>query len=297
MPLRHAALILFLILSGTVCAEDADLFVSKDHNAEGLFTGGIEGPAVDKRGNLYAVNFSSEGTIGIIDKLGKAKLFLTLPKGSIANGIRFDREGNMYLADYVGHNILMVPAGTKEVKVFVHEPRMNQPNDLAITVSGTIFASDPNWESGTGQLWKITKDGTTTLLEKNMGTTNGIEVSPDGKHLYVNESVQRRIWRYDIQEDETIANKTLWYQFNDHGLDGMRCDQAGNLYITRYGAGEVAVLVPEGTMKRRIQLKGKKPSNVAFGGPDGKTLYITLQDRGAIETLRVETPGRSYGMW
>ena len=74
----------------------------------------------------------------------------------------------------------------------------------------------------------------------------------------------------------------------------MRCDVAGNLYITRYGKGTVAKLSPDGELLLEIQMKGNKPSNIAFGGKDGKTAYVTLQDRGYIETFRVEKPGRSF---
>src|SRR5687767_3654770 len=100
---------------------------------------------------------------------------------------------------------------------------MNQPNDLALAADGTLYASDPNWKEGTGQLWRINKDGSVTRLQKDMGTTNGIDISPDGKTLYVNESVQRNVWAFDIAEDGTLQNKRLLRKFDDHGFDGMRC--------------------------------------------------------------------------
>ena len=274
------------------------LYVVQDYVGDGIFTQGIEGPAVGPDGHLYAVNFAREGTIGRVvngnDGLGNAGLFVQLPTGSTGNGIRFDQAGNMYIADYVGHNILQVDMATREIKVFAHNAAMNQPNDIAISAAGTLYASDPKWADNSGQLWRIDRDGTTHLLEANMGTTNGVEVSTDEKHLYVNESVQRKVWVYDILPDGGVANKRLLIEFADHGLDGMRCDSRGNLYIARYGAGVVAVVSPAGQLLREIQLKGQKPTNVAFGGEDGKTLYITLQERGAIEVTRVEFPGRAH---
>jgi gluconolactonase len=268
---------------------------TEDYVADGVFTQGIEGPAVDAQGNLYAVSFAEDGTIGIIDKKDNAQLFVKLPEGSTGNGIRFDRKGQMYVADYTGHNVLKIDPATKAVSVHAHHPKMNQPNDIAIARSGVIYASDPNWAESTGNLWKVATDGTVTLLEANMGTTNGIEVSADEKHLYVNESVQRRVWKYDIDSKTgLVSDKRLLIQFADHGMDGMRSDALGNLYIARYGAGEVAVVSPHGTLLQRIRLKGEKPTNVAFGGDDGKTVYVTLQERGAIETFRSEQPGREW---
>jgi len=282
------ALILLLVFSS--CGADSDR--SFDFTQEHLFTPGIEGPAVDSRGNLYAVNFESEGTIGIVDKEGKPSLFTRLPNGSIGNGIRFDRQDNMYIADYVNHNVLLVPAGGNEAVIYAHDSLLNQPNDLAIAPNGTLYASDPNWEKGTGQIWKVDEKGF-HRLEENMGTTNGIEVSPDGRHLYVNESVQRRIWRYDLDPGGMTVNKALFYEFEDHGLDGMRCDSKGNLYVCRYDAGAVVVLSPEGVLIRTVHLKGKKPSNIAFGGKDRKQCFVTLADRGCFESFYAEFPGRN----
>lgn len=282
----------------SVPSQQKALYVVQDYVGDGIFTQGIEGPAVGPDGHLYVVNFAREGTIGRVvngsDGLGNAGLFVQLPTGSTGNGIRFDQAGNMYIADYVGHNILQVDMATREIKVFAHNAAMNQPNDIAISAAGTLYASDPKWADNSGQLWRIDRDGTTHLLEANMGTTNGVEVSTDEKHLYVNESVQRKVWVYDILPDGGVANKRLLIEFADHGLDGMRCDSQGNVYIARYGAGVVAVVSPTGQLLREIQLKGQKPTNVAFGGEDGKTLFITLQERGAIEVTRVEFPGRAH---
>jgi gluconolactonase len=275
-----------------------------------VFTDGIEGPAVGLDGRIYLVNFAREGTIGVVRPDGQAELFVTLPQGSIANGIRFgprpgadttrpdawSRDLVMYVADYTAHNVLLIEPETKAVRVFAHEPTMNQPNDVAIAESGILFASDPNWKAGTGQIWRIDRNGRVTRLEADMGTTNGIEVSPDGRRLYVNESVQRNVWVYDLSATGEVSNKRLLIKFDDFSMDGMRVDVDGNLYITRHGKGTVAKVSLEGRLLREIRLKGTKPSNICFGGPDGRTAYVTLQDRGAIETFRVESPGREWRM-
>jgi gluconolactonase len=263
-----------------------ELYQSRDFTPVDEFTSGIEGPAAAPDGSIYVVNFREEGTIGRVSKDGKSSLFVKLPEGSTGNGIRIDPHGDLLVADYTGHNVLKVELSSKKISVYAHNDQMNQPNDLAIAEDGTLFASDPNWQASTGQLWRIDTDGSTTLLEKDMGTTNGVEVSPDGKTLYVNESVQRKVWAYDLSPSGAISNKRLLIEFPDFGLDGMRCDKEGNLYITRHGKGTVAVVSPEGNLFREVQLTGKKPSNITFGGPDGKTCFVTLQDRGCLEAFR-----------
>ncbi|MEO6288044.1 MAG: SMP-30/gluconolactonase/LRE family protein [Dyadobacter sp.] len=269
---------------------------SKKFSSEGEFTSNCEGPAVDSDGNVYAVNFARDGTIAIMNGKGNASFFITLPKGSTGNGIRFADKNTFYVADFTGHNILKVNLITKDVSVFANEPKMNQPNDLAITATGHIFCSDPNWKDGTGRIWHVSPDGRTRLAAENLGTTNGIEVSPDEKKLYVNESVQRNVWVFDLAADGTLSNKKLLHQFEDGGMDGMRVDIHGNLYIARHGKGEVAVLSPEGKVIQTIQTIGKKVSNICFGGRNGKTCYITLQDRGCLETFKAKTAGREWAM-
>lgn len=296
-------LLVALTLAGCVASRETAgsqaLFVARDYVADHVFTAGIEGPATGPDGALYVVNFGREGTIGRVisspDGAGRAALFAVLPPGSIGNGIRFARGGRMLVADYTGHRILAVSPGDGRVSSFAALPGAYQPNDLALAADGTIYASDPDWSAGTGRIWRITPDGRATVLERGMGTTNGIEVAPDGRHLYVNESVQRRVWVYDLSPAGDIANKRLLIAFADHGLDGMRCDEAGNLYIARHGAGRVAVVSPGGALLREVVLKGSKPSNVAFGGLDGRDVYVTLQDRGAIETFRADRRGREPG--
>lgn len=103
----------------------------------------------------------------------------------------------------------------------------------------------------------------------------------------MNESVQRKVWRYELDEQGNISNKQLFISFTDFGLDGMRTDNQGNLYIARYGAGVVAVVSPQGKLIKEIKLKGKYPTNVAFGGEEGKRLFITMQKRGAIEMVEL----------
>jgi sugar lactone lactonase YvrE len=116
----------------------------------------------------------------------------------------------------------------------------------------------------------------------------------DEKTLYVN--AVPKVWAYDLLPDGQVKNKHLLIEFTDFGMDGMRCDIKGNLYITRFGKGTVVKVSPEGKVLREIVLIGKRPTNVAFGGKDGCTVYVTLQDQGNIESFKVDFPGREWEM-
>jgi gluconolactonase len=271
--------------------DNGNLFVATDFTAPGLFTKGIEGPAFDKEGNLYVVNFEKEGTIGVVSTDGTAKTFLELPQGSIANGIKFNSSGEMLLADYAGHNILKVDMSTRKVSVLAHNDSFNQPNDIFINKKDQVFATDPNWKDSTGQLWRVDPDGTTTLLAGQMGTTNGISLSPDEKILYINESLQRKIWAFDVDEAGNLSHKRIFAEFTDYGFDGMKCDVEGNLYACRYDKGVIVVISPSGKILREVPLQSKKITNLVFGGPDKKFVYVTAQDRENVEKFENDIPG------
>jgi gluconolactonase len=287
-------LVAWLTVTPGLSADKEVLFKATPLTEEKSFTEGIEGPACDARGNVYAVNFARQQTIGKVTPDGKGEVWVTLPGKSTGNGIVFDRKGFMYVADYVGHNVLKIDPKTREVTVFAHEDKMNQPNDLAIAPDGTLYASDPDWGKGTGQVWRIDTKGKVHLAAKEMGTTNGIEVSPDGKSLYVNESIQRNVWVFGIGPEGSLADKRLLKKFDDFGFDGMRCDVDSNLYITRHGKGTVVVLSPDGKVLREVDVLGKTPSNLCFGGPDGRTVYVTEVSSRRLVQFRVDRPGLAW---
>ncbi|HET7269247.1 MAG TPA: SMP-30/gluconolactonase/LRE family protein [Oleiagrimonas sp.] len=285
-------------ITHTQSATPGPLFVAHDFVGDDVFGHGIEGPTVGPDGTVYVVGYGPKAGIAAVatqaDGSGKASAFLNLADGRTPNALQYTTGGDIYVADYTGHNVLRIDMATDKVSVYAHLEGAHQPNDIAFAPDGTIYASDPDWKNGTGQLWKITPGGHASVIETGMGTTNGIEVSPDGKHLYVNESVQRKVWKYDIEADGSLSHKRLLLSFDDAGLDGMRCDTRGNLYIARYGAGRVLVVSPEGQILHKVELKGQDPTNLAFGGDDKRRVYVTLQDRGAIETFRSKYPGRPY---
>ncbi|WP_254507076.1 SMP-30/gluconolactonase/LRE family protein [Anatilimnocola floriformis] len=284
-----------LLLLALLSADPTDkLFVATPLTKPNEFTAGIEGPACDAQGNIFAVNFAEQGTIGRVTPDGKGEIFVRLEGKSIGNGIRFDKAGQMYVADYVGHNVLQIDPATKKITVLAHDDGLNQPNDLARAADGTLFASDPAWDKGTGQLWRISTKGEIKRLAQDLGTTNGIDVSPDGKTLYVNESAQRGVWAFPIRDDGTLGERKLVKQFEDHGFDGMRVDVDGNLYITRYGKGTVVKLSPQGEVLKEIDVLGKQPSNLCFGGSDGRTVYVTEVEHRRLVQFRVDKPGLEW---
>ncbi|AMN42053.1 gluconolactonase [Rhodoplanes sp. Z2-YC6860] len=303
ITLRRATWILCsfgaLFAGGLVAAEPV-LFQSRQIARSGEYTFGIEGPAVDTAGNLYVVNFQRAGTIGRLKPSANAsELFLTLPEGSIGNSIRFARDGRMFIADYKKHNIFVAAPGSTALATYFHSNQFNQPNDMTIAADGTIYASDPNWKRRDGRVWKISRaaDGTVSgeimTSPRAMTTTNGLDLSPDGQTLYVGESETLEIWAYRI-EGTTLAAPRLVKKFDGQDIDGIRSDIDGRLFVTRMLKGTVVILDASGRQEREIPLTAAEPSNLAFGGADGRTVYVTQRKGGYIESFMTDRPGREF---
>lgn len=297
MSLRPlAAVLLLFTLAASPCAAQEwpaasqPPFVARDLTAPERFSNNAEGPEFTRAGRLFVVNCERDGTVCEVFPDGRVEVFVTLPQGSIANAIRETSDGVLLLADFVGHNVLRLDPATRAVSVFAHDA-FNQPNDLAIRRDDMLYASDPRWADGTGQLWRIDREGKVTRLLDGLGTTNGLAFSPDERILYVAESAQRRIWAFDVDARGGLSGKRLFAEFPDHGLDGIKCDATGRLFVTRHGKGTIAVLRPDGTLVREVTLQGKSVSNLVFGGPDGRSVFVTLQDRRAMEQFVSDVPG------
>jgi gluconolactonase len=271
------------------------LYVSRVVNPEGGFTKGIEGPAADLNGNLYVVNYAKSGTIGILRQEHAPELWLELPTGGNSASIRMGRSGEMYVADYKLHRIYLINPATRRLDVFAEDLGMNQPNDMAISADGSLYLSDPTWDKAKhGHIWKFTgADHKFVHLKSNLRTPNGIDLSPDESKLYYTDSMEGMLYSYDINGEQLLNRQTL-AKFPAETVDGLRTDSHGNLYLARIGLGLVEIYSPQGDLLHSITLLGKEPSNLAFGGPDGKTVYVTVVDRGWIEAFRVEYPGREW---
>ena len=222
---------------------------------------------MDAAGNLYVVNLGQKGTIGRVRPgASTSELFAKLPDGSIGNGIRFDREGRMYVADFKAHTIFVLEPGQATPRpYFPPQPRsglFDQPNDLAIAADGTLYASDP--KRRTGRIWRIRRapDGTARAVvmtsSRAMGRTNGLDLSPDGRTLYVGKSSSFELWAYGIEGDRLVAPRRL-VKF-DADLDGLRTDVDGKIYVARVESGTVDVVDPQSrTVIRRVAPDRQEP--------------------------------------
>lgn len=283
----------------------------------------IEGASVTRDGDVFAVSYGNSDTkyqLGQVFPL--QRLFYNDSNlDSYFNGIRFFNSESAFVADK-NHRVLKLNLGPGNVVLssenFCADSRMIEPNDLTISVTGTIYTSGMNWVDDTnefdGDIWSCLPNGTVQHLAI-LGRTNGIELSPDEKFLYVSESYNRagvpyvqKIWKYsaDITQG-TISDRELFVDFEVldgttyADVDGMKTDIDGNLFVARYtygNRGHVAIFSAEHELIGKIFLSFPNPTNLEFGGADGKSLFIVGQceqpGKGCVDRIEVNTPGRSW---
>ena len=200
-----------------------------------------------------------------------------------ANGNTLDREGRLLSAQHSGRNIVRTAAdGTISVVVDKYEDRkFNSPNDLAVRKDGTIWFTDPPYGVPKGQqkeqdgnfVYRLDeKSGAVTIVSSEFDMPNGICFSPDHARIYIADSgSKQRVGAFEVKADGTLS-KALWW--SEGGADGIRCDEKGNLYTTAKDG--VRIYSPEGKKIATIACP-EHPANCAFGGEDGKTLFITAR--------------------
>jgi gluconolactonase len=263
------------------------------HRSVHLFAKGFkfpEGPAFDRDGNLFVVNVES-GDISKISPEGRVKTFINT--GGAPNGARFHIQGDLYVADRRKGIIAVSPQGEMRVIVDHHQGKtLNGPNDLLFDSQGNLYFTDPHESSAEkpiGCVYRVSSDGKITCLAERLAFPNGLALSPDEKYLFVADTRKNRILRYVLASP---VRSYLFSQLNGGwGPDGMAFDLAGNLYVAQYGGGVVLVLDPRGEIVERITVGGLFPTNVAFGGPDRRTLYVTEVETGSVYSFITDCPG------
>ena len=179
------------------------------------------------------------------------------------------------------------------------DKRFNSPNDVVTGPDGAIYFTDPTLDLPEGQkqelpfqgVYRLDLSGKVTLLTKELSQPNGLAFSPDGKRLYVDDSEGRNIRVFDFTSEHTLANGRIFAQEpggkGDGVPDGMKVDQAGNIYVT--GPKGIWVWNPEGRHLGTIVFP-EQPANLAWGDPGYSTLYVTA----TTSVYRLQTKSHGF---
>ena len=269
----------------------------------------LEGPAVDAEGNVFFSDIQGSRIL----KMDTKGIVTTFREDSgRTNGNTFDAQGRLISCEGTENGaggrrrIVRTDMKTGKIEVLTERyegKRYNSPNDVVVDPQGRVWFTDPLYapdrsimEHEHEAVYRIDTDGKVTrvVTQPAIGRPNGIAVTPNGKTLYVIDSnyirpdANRKIWAFDILPDGTAAKQRQVYDFGSaRGGDGMRLDTQGNLWVaagissprTPNESADVPtgvyVISPQGEVLGRIPIAEDVITNLAFGGPDKKTLYVT----------------------
>ncbi|WP_100613369.1 SMP-30/gluconolactonase/LRE family protein [Confluentibacter citreus] len=252
-----------------------------------------EGPIADKKGRVYFTD-QPKNKIYIWDEKKGVSLYTEDAKR--ANGLFFNAKWELFACAEENNQIGYFDKNKNFHVVFENYDgkHLNGPNDLWIAPNQGIYFTDPYWQrpfwskdhkeiQDTKGVYYINPKGETIRIINDYRIPNGIIGTPDGKTLYVADMGARETFRYDIQPDGSITNKT---PFVKYGSDGMTIDNEGNVYLTT--SNKVMVFNPQGELLEEITVP-EAPTNVCFGGKKRNILFIT--SRTTNYTLKMNVKG------
>jgi gluconolactonase len=269
-------------------------------NATSKEPGLYEGPVWIKDA-LYFSDFTfGPGFPSRIRKLDANGKMSTLIEDSGSNGLAVDADGNILAATHKYKSVSRYTLNGKRSDVVgkYNGNVFNSPNDMALAADGTLYFSDPDFQRAAApggqdktRVYRVAKDGGVTVVDDTLKNPNGVSLSPKGDVLYVNGMVGDHgvLRSYKIVDGKPQQGHDLVPKL---GIpDGMAIDCHGNIYVSEHTDKRLSVFTPAGKQIATIKVDANV-TNAAFGGADGKTLYIT--GAGAVWQLKLDVTGAPY---
>lgn len=231
------------------------------------------------RNRICRLSFAPEGPV-----LGTFRH----PSGH-SNGLTIDRAGRLIACEHGNRRVSRTEADGTIVNLATHfqGKRLNSPNDVVARSDGSVYFTDPPYglpglthgkELAVNGVYRIGPDGELGLLVDDFDRPNGLAFSPDESLLYVDDSPRRHVRVFDVHPDGSLGGGRVFADMSatpDRGSpDGMKIAVDGTIFCT--GPGAVWVYHPNGDLLGRI-VPPEKPANLAWGGADRQTLYITAE--------------------
>jgi gluconolactonase len=257
----------------------------------------IEGPRVDDADKLF---FSDVTNGGVYRRAPDGEISTVVPKRRGVGGIALHAEGGVVIS---GRNVCHVRDG--QTRVVLERDDVGGFNDLFTDAQGRVLVgslrSDPfgRGDRVPGDLWRIDADGA-TVLYGDVGVSNGIGFSPDGRLLYHSDSAAQQILVHDMDESGEVSNRRVFATVTAGTPDGLAVDESGCVWTASYGGGCVFRYTPEGALAETIDVPAVSVTSLCFGGDDRRDLYIVTADNtedadrnGTIFRKRVDVLGLS----
>ncbi len=257
----------------------------------------LEGPSFDRDGNLYCVDIPY-GRIFRIDPTGRFEVFVEYD--GWPNGLKIHRDGRIFVTDFK-RGIVVIDPLTREVTPYLERVRLERlkaPNDLVFARNGDLYFTDQaltGLQDPSGRLYRVRATGEVDCLLENIPSPNGVVLDPSEEIVYVAVTRENAVWRVPLMRGGGVAKVGVFIQLSGGtGPDGLAIDEQGGLAVAHVGMGAVWLFNKRGEPVKRINApEGGHTTNLAHGGPDRKTLYITESETGTILKAAVDVPGRA----
>jgi gluconolactonase len=265
----------------------------------GTFDSFLEGPSFDRSGNLYCVDIAF-GRILRVDPAGRFSVVVEYD--GMPNGLKIHRDGRLFVADRRYGIVVVDPVECRVQRVlerFDLEP-FRGPNDLVFSASGDLYFTDQGMSdlaNPTGRIFRLGADGRLELLLDKLPGPNGIALDVSGRVLYVATTRTNGIMRASLLPDGRLSRVSHFIQLSGGGgPDGIAADNEGGLAVAHPQMGAVWLFNSKGEPILRINLcRGMLGTNLAYGGADGRSLYITESETGTIQVA--DLPARGAPMF
>ncbi len=256
----------------------------------------LEGPSFDRDGNLYLVDIPF-GRVFRLSPQGDWTL-ITEYDGE-PNGLKIHSDGRIFIADYKNGIVLLDPDSGAVTPVLerVHLERLKAVNDLVFASNGDLYFTDQGLtglHDPTGRVFCLRANGDVDCLLNNVPSPNGIVLNPAETMLYVAVTRANAVWRAPLMPRGRVAKVQNFVQLSGGGgPDGLATDSEGGLFVAHIGMGAIWGFTPRGEPAFRIQsCQGLHNTNMAFGGPENRDLYITESESGCILRARLPVAGQ-----
>ena len=257
----------------------------------------LEGPSFDRDGNLWCVDLPN----GRIYRIGPdGEFHVAAHYDGWPNGLKFHRDGRVFIADYK-HGIMLLDPVNGKVTPYLERAnleRFKAVNDLFFAANGDLYFTDQG-QTGlhdpTGRLFRMTASGRVECLLDNVPSPNGLVMNLNETMIYLAVTRGNCIWRVPLTPGGGVAKVGVFIQLSGGwgGPDGLALDSEGRLAIAHVGMGSVWVVDRLGEPVYRVRsCAGLHTTNAAFGGSDGKTLYITEAGTGSILRAELDVAGK-----
>jgi gluconolactonase len=265
----------------------------------------LEGPCFDRSGALCLVDIPFGRLLRVN---GHGDWDVLAEYDGWPNGLKMDRDGGLVIADHK-HGLMYLEAQSQVVKPLLrsaqrtdYERGSNRVefrglNDLTFGPRGELYFTDQGqtgMHDPTGRVYRLGTDGKLECLLDTGPSPNGLALDPSGESLFVAMTRAQQIWRIPLNPDGVVRKVGVFANLPGGmvGPDGIAFDEQGNLYIAQAGSGCIWVLSPAAAPIACIRsAAGTMITNLAFGGPDRRQLYITESEAGVILVADVPVPG------